>query len=123
MIVNSIFLVLCTIFMSLRMYTRIWIVRTFGWDDASLLLGFIFAVGLAANVMLANNVYYWYAELCVDSIRSGFADLSSQGSPYLGYSSNCSRKLGKGCNVSKSSVYSFSHIHSIRSSALLLPFG
>jgi hypothetical protein len=61
LIINSIFLVLCTVFVALRMYTRIHLVRTFGWDDVSLLVGFVFAVGLAANVMLANNNFYWYA--------------------------------------------------------------
>ncbi|KAF2665236.1 hypothetical protein BT63DRAFT_87991 [Microthyrium microscopicum] len=57
--VNGVLLVICTIFVLLRFYSRTFIKRSLGWDDLSLLLGYIFAVGLAANVMLANNVYYW----------------------------------------------------------------
>jgi hypothetical protein len=56
------------------MYTRIHLVRTFGWDDVSLLVGFVFAVGLAANVMLANNNFYWYANSLSDCLQNQLTD-------------------------------------------------
>jgi hypothetical protein len=59
-IINAIFLALCTLFVCLRLYTRIVIQRTLGWDDATLVVGYVFAVGLAVDVILANNMFYWY---------------------------------------------------------------
>ncbi|KAF2632747.1 hypothetical protein BU25DRAFT_453933 [Macroventuria anomochaeta] len=59
LIVNSILIALVVITVGLRMYTRIIIKRWFGLDDVFILLALVFAVGLTAVVLLANQRYGW----------------------------------------------------------------
>jgi hypothetical protein len=58
-IVNGIFLFFMTAVMIARVYTRSVIKRSLGWDDASMVVGYLFTVGLTIAVLLANAQYYW----------------------------------------------------------------
>lgn len=58
-VVNVIFLVLITVCVALRLYTRIAIKRWFGIDDWFIILAYIFTVGTDITVILANERYYW----------------------------------------------------------------
>lgn len=58
-IVNAIFIFFVTVFVVLRLYTRIYLKRWFGTDDVFIILAYIFTVGLTAAVILANVKYFW----------------------------------------------------------------
>jgi hypothetical protein len=58
-IVNCVFISLVTIFVALRLYTRLYLKRWFGIDDWCIILSWIFTVGLTTVVILANQKYYW----------------------------------------------------------------
>ncbi|KAH7058690.1 hypothetical protein B0J12DRAFT_737323 [Macrophomina phaseolina] len=58
-IVNAIFLSLCTIALLLRLYTRVFIKRWFGSDDVFIILAYISTVALTINVIIANVHFYW----------------------------------------------------------------
>jgi hypothetical protein len=58
-IINGIFLVIATVFLSLRVYCRITITKSFGWDDMLVFLGYTFMVGLTSVVILAEEKFYW----------------------------------------------------------------
>ncbi|KAF2656699.1 hypothetical protein K491DRAFT_691741 [Lophiostoma macrostomum CBS 122681] len=58
-IVNSIFIALVVIVASLRLYTRLFIKRWFGSDDACIVLALICTIALTAIVLLANIDYGW----------------------------------------------------------------
>jgi hypothetical protein len=53
-----------TIIVALRIYTRTVIKRSMGYDDYSIIIGFIFTAGLVAAVILANERFFWYG-LCL----------------------------------------------------------
>ncbi|KAF9699265.1 hypothetical protein EKO04_003181 [Ascochyta lentis] len=59
LVVNSIFIALVVITVGLRMYTRLIIKRWFGIDDVFILLALLFAIGLTAVVLLANQRFGW----------------------------------------------------------------
>jgi hypothetical protein len=61
-IINAILLFFVTLVVVLRIYTRTIIKRSVGYDDYSMVIGYVFTVGLVAIVVLANHKYYW----CVD---------------------------------------------------------
>lgn len=76
-IVNAVFISLCTITLFLRLYTRIFIKRWFGSDDVFIILAYvrppvnpdgcrrthrplqISTVGLTTNVIIAHEHYFW----------------------------------------------------------------
>jgi hypothetical protein len=60
-VVNAVLLFFATVAYTLRIYTRKIIQRSLGWDDLSITVAFVLAVGLSAAVMLANESFYWYA--------------------------------------------------------------
>jgi hypothetical protein len=59
-IVNAILISIATIFFGLRVYTRLAITKSLGWDDGFVALGYAFTVGMTATVILAEEKYYWY---------------------------------------------------------------
>ena len=59
-IVNSFLITIATIFFILRVYTRLKITKSIGWDDFLVALGYTFTVGMTTVVILANERYYWY---------------------------------------------------------------
>ncbi|GME64378.1 hypothetical protein GTA08_BOTSDO12914 [Neofusicoccum parvum] len=59
LVVNAVFITLCTITLFLRLYTRIFIKRWFGSDDVFIILAYISTVGLTANVIIANTHFFW----------------------------------------------------------------
>jgi hypothetical protein len=59
-IINGILLFFVSLALVLRIYTRVVIKRSLGFDDYSIIVGFIFTVGLVAAVILANDRYFWY---------------------------------------------------------------
>ena len=63
-IINAVLLFFVTVVVALRVYTRTVIKRSMGWDDYSIIIGFLFTAGLVASVILANEKFYWYALLC-----------------------------------------------------------
>jgi hypothetical protein len=56
---NAILIGFVSTFFFLRVYTRITITRSLGWDDVAVALGFLFTVGLTADVILADREFYW----------------------------------------------------------------
>ncbi|KAL0255118.1 hypothetical protein SLS55_009647 [Diplodia seriata] len=58
-IINAVFISLCTLLLFLRLYTRIFIKRWFGSDDVFIILAYMSTVGLTINVIIANKHYYW----------------------------------------------------------------
>lgn len=59
LIVMIIFSILVFLAVTGRLYTRIFVKKWFGWDDAMIVLAFIFAISLNAVVLLANREYGW----------------------------------------------------------------
>ncbi len=59
-VANAVLLPLATVAYTLRIYTRKAIQSRLRWDDLSITVGFVLAVGLSATVMLANVSFYWY---------------------------------------------------------------
>ncbi|KZM19709.1 uncharacterized protein EKO05_0004087 [Ascochyta rabiei] len=59
LIVNAVLIALVVITVGMRMYTRLIIKRWFGIDDVFILLALVFAIGLTAVVLLANQRYGW----------------------------------------------------------------
>lgn len=54
-IVNSIFVSLVTIVVALRLYTRLWVKRWFGSDDAFIILAYVRMQLDTADVLLYQN--------------------------------------------------------------------
>jgi hypothetical protein len=48
--VYTLFLVLTTVFVSMRMYCRLYIQKAFGWDDGFALCAWVSYVGILGNV-------------------------------------------------------------------------
>ncbi|KAL1641504.1 hypothetical protein SLS58_006009 [Diplodia intermedia] len=58
-IINAVFISLCTLLLFLRLYTRIFIKRWFGSDDVFIILAYMSTVGMTITVIVANKQYYW----------------------------------------------------------------
>lgn len=56
--INIVFIILVTFSIAIRMYSRIRLSKP-GWDDAMILLAYVFTIGMTAVVLLANQSYGW----------------------------------------------------------------
>lgn len=55
---SIVLVILGTIIVSIRTYTRLRITRAFGLDDGLIIIAFVFAVALSVLVILGNRVYH-----------------------------------------------------------------
>jgi hypothetical protein len=59
LIINIVFIILVTLSIAIRLYSRLRVKRQAGIDDIMIVLAYIFTIGMTAVVLLANRNYGW----------------------------------------------------------------
>jgi hypothetical protein len=59
LIINIVFIILVTLSIAIRLYSRLRINRQAGMDDIMIVLAYVFTIGMTAVVLLANRHYGW----------------------------------------------------------------
>lgn len=59
LVINIVFIILVTISIAIRLYSKMRFKRQAGIDDIMIVLAYIFTIGMTAVVLLANRNYGW----------------------------------------------------------------
>ena len=59
LVINIFFIILVTLSIAVRIYSRVRVKRQAGMDDIMIVLAYIFTIGMTAVVLLANRNYGW----------------------------------------------------------------